>query len=128
MLNKARLEAVFGDDEIRSRLRKPIFIVEQRGRIRVMADGQLRAEPYLDIADLLSSGNEQGLLALALHPDFQANGYAYVNYTNNDGDDDAKVLDGFRRFIMMIVMICLLYEASFNYCRRNQRNINYFKF
>ena len=63
-----------------------LFIVEQRGRIRVLAGGQLRTEPYLDIADQLSGGNEQGLLGLALHPNFQANGYAYVNYTNGAGD------------------------------------------
>jgi glucose/arabinose dehydrogenase len=63
-----------------------LFIVEQRGRIRVLADGQVRPEPYLDISDLVSGGNEQGLLGLALHPDFQANGYAFVNYTNGAGD------------------------------------------
>jgi len=63
-----------------------LFIVEQRGRIRVLADGQVRTEPYLDIGDQLSDGNEQGLLGLAFHPDFQSNGYAYANYTNGAGD------------------------------------------
>jgi len=63
-----------------------LFILEQRGRIRVLADGRVRTEPYLDIGEQLSDGNEQGLLGLAFHPDFQANGYAYVNYTNRAGD------------------------------------------
>ncbi|MBT8478901.1 MAG: PQQ-dependent sugar dehydrogenase [Gemmatimonadetes bacterium] len=65
-----------------------LFIVEQRGRIRVLADGQLRPEPYLDIAGQLSGGNEQGLLGLAFHPDFASNGYAYINYTNGAGDTE----------------------------------------
>ena len=63
-----------------------LFIAEQRGRIRVLADGQVRSELYLDIGDQLSGGNEQGLLGLAFHPDFQSNGYAYINYTNRAGD------------------------------------------
>lgn len=63
-----------------------LFIVEQRGRIRVFSDGQLAADAYLDIGDRLSGGNEQGLLGLAFHPDFASNGYAYINYTDSDGD------------------------------------------
>lgn len=63
-----------------------LFIVEQRGRIRVLLGGELRESPYLDISDLVSGGNEQGLLGLAFHPDFGSNGFAYVNYTNGAGD------------------------------------------
>jgi len=63
-----------------------LFIVEQRGRIRVLQNGVLRPEPYLDIGGLLSSGNEQGLLGLAFHPDFGSNGFAYVDYTDGSGD------------------------------------------
>jgi glucose/arabinose dehydrogenase len=63
-----------------------LFIVEQRGRIRTLIDGQLQETPYLDIGDDLSGGNEQGLLGLAFHPDFATNGYAYINYTNRAGD------------------------------------------
>lgn len=63
-----------------------LFVVEQRGRIRVFEGGQLRETPYLDLGGQLSGGNEQGLLGLAFHPDFESNGYAYVNYTNGAGD------------------------------------------
>lgn len=63
-----------------------LFIVEQRGRIRVLADGQLQETLYLDISDDVSGGNEQGLLGLAFHPNFATNGYAYINYTNGAGD------------------------------------------
>ena len=63
-----------------------LFIVEQRGRIRVFEGGELREAPYLDLGGQLSGGNEQGLLGLAFHPAFESNGYAYVNYTNGAGD------------------------------------------
>jgi glucose/arabinose dehydrogenase len=63
-----------------------LFIVEQRGRIRVLSGGLLQETPYLDVSSELSGGNEQGLLGLAFHPDFQSNGFAYVNYTDGSGD------------------------------------------
>ncbi len=63
-----------------------LFIVEQRGRIRVLSGGQLQEMPYLDVSSQLSGGNEQGLLGLAFHSDFQSNGFAYVNYTDGSGD------------------------------------------
>jgi hypothetical protein len=63
-----------------------LFVVQQRGRIRLFSDGQLSDDPYLDIGDRLSGGNEQGLLGLAFHPDFETNGFAYVDYTDSAGD------------------------------------------
>jgi glucose/arabinose dehydrogenase len=57
-----------------------IFIVEQPGRVRLMVDGQLRPEPYLDVTDRVIDGGEQGLLCLIFHPRFAENGYCYVNY------------------------------------------------
>jgi hypothetical protein len=64
-----------------------LFIVEQPGRIRIVENGQLRAEPFLDIVSRVrSQGNEQGLLGLAFHPGYGTNGYFYVNYTDTEGD------------------------------------------
>jgi glucose/arabinose dehydrogenase len=64
-----------------------LFIVEQSGVIRILDDTGLRDEPFLDIRDRVDDGgNEQGLLGLAFHPDFAANGLFYVNYTDGDGD------------------------------------------
>jgi glucose/arabinose dehydrogenase len=62
------------------------FIVEQRGTIRVVKDGQLLATPYLDIRGKLTSGGERGLLGLAFHPRFWQNGFFYINYTDLNGD------------------------------------------
>jgi glucose/arabinose dehydrogenase len=61
-----------------------IFVVEQAGRIKVFPNNQNTsvAKEYLNITDRVSSGGEKGLLGLAFHPDYETNGYFYVNYTN----------------------------------------------
>ncbi len=61
-----------------------IFVVEQAGRIKVFPNNSnaLQAKVYLNITDRVSSGGEKGLLGLAFHPDYENNGYFYVNYTN----------------------------------------------
>lgn len=63
-----------------------LFILEQRGRIRILKGGQVHSTPFLDIATLVSLGSEQGLLGLAFHPDFANNHLFYINYTNTAGD------------------------------------------
>ncbi len=62
-----------------------LFIVEQPGRVRVLDGGVLRSEPFLDITDRVRDGGERGLLGLAFHPVYAANGHFYVNYTALDG-------------------------------------------
>jgi glucose/arabinose dehydrogenase len=63
-----------------------LFIVDQIGLIRVLAaDGALLDEPFLDVRDrmvALSSGfDERGLLGLAFHPAYTANGRLFVYYS-----------------------------------------------
>jgi glucose/arabinose dehydrogenase len=63
-----------------------LFIIEQPGRIRVVENGQRLPKPFLDIAGKVRSGGEQGLLSVAFHPHYKANGFLFVNYTDNKGD------------------------------------------
>lgn len=63
-----------------------LFIVEQDGTIRIFQDGQLVGAPFLDIDAKVTSGGERGLLSMAFHPAYAANGFFYVNYTDVDGD------------------------------------------
>ena len=64
-----------------------LFIIEKSGRIRIFQDGQLLEIPFLDIDGRVgSSGNEQGLLGMAFHPNYAENGFFFVNYTDNNGD------------------------------------------
>lgn len=63
-----------------------IFVVEQGGTIRTIADGAPDPAPFLDIADRLSAGGERGLLGLAFHPDYPTDPRFFVDYTNEAGD------------------------------------------
>ena len=59
-----------------------LFVVEQPGRIWVIENGQLSPSPFLDIISIVhSGGNEQGLLSVAFHPNYESNGLFFVNYT-----------------------------------------------
>jgi glucose/arabinose dehydrogenase len=64
-----------------------LFIVQQDGRIRIVRNGVLLEEAFLDITDRVGrNGNEQGLLGLAFHPRYTENRFFYVNYTDDYGD------------------------------------------
>jgi glucose/arabinose dehydrogenase len=62
-----------------------MFVIEQWGRIRIVKDGKLRSEPFLDIRSKIVTQyhdfDERGLLGLAFHPDFANNGKFYVAYS-----------------------------------------------
>ena len=63
-----------------------LFVVEQAGRIRVLHHDTTLARPFLDITNRVLSGGERGLLSMAFHPQYAANGLLYVYYTNLTGD------------------------------------------
>jgi len=64
-----------------------LFVLEQRGLIRILQNGNLIALPFLDLTDRVgSAGFEQGLLGLGFHPKYRENGYFFVNYTGLQGD------------------------------------------
>jgi glucose/arabinose dehydrogenase len=61
-----------------------LFVVEQRGVISVFPNDSnvTQKKNFLDIQGRVDDGgNEEGLLGLAFHPDYETNGYFYVNYT-----------------------------------------------
>ena len=63
------------------------YIVEQSGRIVSVSHlgGSWVAVELLNIEDRVNDrGREEGLLGLALDPQFQSNGYLYVNYTASE--------------------------------------------
>lgn len=68
-----------------------LFVVEQTGRIRILdlASGQLTPQPFLQVTGL-SSGSERGLLGLAFHPEYAANGLLYVHCTNTRGHTEIR--------------------------------------
>lgn len=61
------------------------FIVERAGRILVMQDGVLQAQPFLDIRALIDPIVD-GLMSIAFDPGFAANGHFYVYRTDLNRD------------------------------------------
>ncbi len=72
------LTAPPGDDRL--------FVVEQGGTIRVLKDGQVLEEPFLDLRGRITSGGERGLLSMAFHPRYASNGRFFVYFTDLEGD------------------------------------------
>ncbi len=72
-----------------------IFIVEQGGTIKVFPNDETASEStnFLDIQNNTVSENELGLLGLAFHPNYSANGLFYVTYTPSS---DLAVVSSFR--------------------------------
>lgn len=60
-----------------------MFLVEQTGKIRLVENGELAPQPFLDVSDKITCcGEEDGLIGLEFHPDFEHNGTFYVVYTD----------------------------------------------
>jgi len=58
-----------------------LFIVNQTGYINIVDSiGNVNPQPFLDIHERVIYGGERGLLGVAFHPQYHANGYFYVNY------------------------------------------------
>jgi glucose/arabinose dehydrogenase len=57
------------------------YVAEQRGLVRIHESGGLRSSPLLDLRDVVVTGFEQGLLGLALHPEFADNRRLFVRYS-----------------------------------------------
>lgn len=64
-----------------------LFVLEKRGIIKIidLATNTVLATPFLNIDPIVTGGastnDEQGLLGLAFHPDYDTNGYFFVYYT-----------------------------------------------
>src|SRR5690625_3087193 len=77
LVSPLTLHAPAGDDRL--------FVIEQTGQIRIIEDGEVLDEPFLDVSDrmveLSESYDERGLLGLAFHPDYADNGRFFVYYS-----------------------------------------------
>lgn len=60
-----------------------MFVVRQTGQIEVVENSpsSTSSKTFLDIGAKVISGGELGLLGLAFHPDYETNGYFFVDYT-----------------------------------------------
>ena len=94
-----------------------LFVIEQRGRVRVFENRSDASDAgvFLDIRpQVFMKHNEEGLLALAFHPDYESNGYCYIYYSAGEprrgvlsrfsvSDDDPNRLDPDSELIILEV-------------------------
>jgi glucose/arabinose dehydrogenase len=63
-----------------------LFLTLQTGKIVIFSGGQIQPTPFLDLSPVISCCVERGLLGLAFHPQFAANRFFFVDYTNTAGN------------------------------------------
>ena len=64
-----------------------LFVLEQNGRIRIVKDGALLEEPFLDISQRVQSDAQLGILGIAFPPNYPREGHFYVSYTSTAGQN-----------------------------------------
>ena len=69
-----------------------LFVVEQGGTIRIIQNGAVLPQPFLDISSKVIEKGEMGLLGLTFHPSFSANRKFYVNYVRNSAGQFQSVI------------------------------------
>lgn len=92
-----------------------LFVVEKSGVIKIVqGNGELNEVPFLQLdPSLISTDVERGLFCIAFHPDFENNGYFYINYSRaEDGalviarysvSDDPDVADDGSGMVLMTI-------------------------
>jgi glucose/arabinose dehydrogenase len=86
---------------------KRVFVVDQRGVVRVLSGGRLKT--FIDLRSRVEAGGERGLLSIAFHPKFATNHRFFVYYTAR-GTGDVTIAEGrangdrgtFRRVLLRI--------------------------
>jgi glucose/arabinose dehydrogenase len=64
-----------------------IFVAEKDGVIRIVEEGQVLADPLIDISDQVNNFWDRGLMGIAVAPDFSSTGHVYLFYTFEDGSN-----------------------------------------
>ena len=58
-----------------------IFVAEKRGSVKVVFEGRLLEEPFVDLSDAVNATDDRGLLGIAVHPEFPEKPYVYLAHT-----------------------------------------------
>lgn len=73
-----------------------MLVTERPGRLRLVSQGALVSDPVMTVPMPKGGFGEGGLLGLALHPDFSANGLFFVYYTHEEGGSPANRVARYR--------------------------------
>jgi glucose/arabinose dehydrogenase len=91
-------QSALGIETVASGLRQPVhvvaapgepgrlYVVERAGRVRVVEEGRVLPQPFLDITSRVRSGGLVGLLSLAFHPRYATDRRSWVMYTAPGGN------------------------------------------
>jgi glucose/arabinose dehydrogenase len=69
-----------------------LFLVEKTGHIKILdlQTGQVLSTAFLDVSNQISTASESGLLGLAFDPNFDQNGFFYIDLVNTNGDTEIR--------------------------------------
>ena len=89
-----------------------LYVVEQRGLVRVVQGARLLARPFLDVRTVVLDQELAGLLSLAFAPDYARSRLFYVDYVGRDRDvhvveyrsDGRRALPGSAREILHVAV------------------------
>lgn len=65
-----------------------VLITEREGTVRIVEDGELREEPLSGAPEVFAEG-QGGMFGLALHPDYDENGWIYLSFAKPGSDGGA---------------------------------------
>ncbi len=58
-----------------------LYIAEKSGLVKVVRNGVLQTDPFIDIQNQVNDTRDRGLLDIAVHPEFETNPYVYLLFT-----------------------------------------------
>ncbi|MFL5946070.1 MAG: PQQ-dependent sugar dehydrogenase, partial [Gaiellaceae bacterium] len=62
-----------------------LYVVEQRGLVRIVVGNRVLQHPFLDLRRLVKTSLLQGLFSVAFHPGYSRDQRFYVDYVGRDG-------------------------------------------
>ncbi|QBY03877.1 PQQ-dependent sugar dehydrogenase [Thalassotalea sp. HSM 43] len=66
-----------------------LLISERTGKLRLIRNGVMIDEEITGLPSIVAN-NQGGLLDIALHPDYQQNGWIYFTFSSDKGDDEGS--------------------------------------
>jgi glucose/arabinose dehydrogenase len=73
-----------------------LLVVNKNGLVQELLDGQLQAQPFLDLSHVVQSDIENGLLKLVFAPDYATSGRLYAYFNDRVGNKNVNLVE-FRR-------------------------------
>jgi glucose/arabinose dehydrogenase len=58
-----------------------MYVTQKDGRVKVVRNGNLQSQDFIDIRSIVNGTRDRGLLDIAVHPDFENTPYVYLLFT-----------------------------------------------